>query len=62
LIWESFRRSDLIRFGLFTSQSYLWPWKGGVASGTGVDAHFNLFPLSATDVNANPNLKQNPGY
>jgi hypothetical protein len=62
LIWEGFRRSDLIRFGLFTSQSYLWPWKGGVASGTGVDAHFNLFPLSATDVNANPNLKQNPGY
>lgn len=62
LTWECFRRTDLIRFGLFTSQSYLWPWKGGVSSGTGVDSHYNLFPLSATDVNANPNLKQNPGY
>jgi starch-binding outer membrane protein, SusD/RagB family len=62
LIWEGFRRTDLIRFGLFTSQSYLWPWKGGVASGTGVDSHLNLFPLSATDVNANTNLIQNPGY
>jgi hypothetical protein len=62
LIWEGLRRPDLIRFGLFTSQNYVWPWKGGVASGTGVDAHFNLFPLSSTDVNANPNLTQNPGY
>ena len=62
LSWECQRRTDLIRFGLFTSQSYLWPWKGGISSGTGVDAHFNLFPLPATDLNANGNLKQNPGY
>lgn len=62
MIWECVRRSDLIRYGLFTSQNYVWPWKGGVASGTGVDGHYNLFPLSSTDVNANPNLKQNPGY
>ncbi|HVS96415.1 MAG TPA: RagB/SusD family nutrient uptake outer membrane protein [Puia sp.] len=60
--WECLRRSDLIRFGDFTSQSYLWPWKGGVSSGTGADSHFNIFPLPATDVNANPNLTQNPGY
>lgn len=62
LTWECFRRTDLIRYGLFTSQNYLWPWKGGVASGTGVDAHFNLFPLPASDLNVNPNLVQNPGY
>jgi hypothetical protein len=62
LSWECQRRTDLIRFGKFTAQSYLWPWKGGIASGTGVDAHFNLFPLPATDVNTNLNLKQNPGY
>jgi starch-binding outer membrane protein, SusD/RagB family len=62
LVWECVRRTDLIRFGDFTSQSYLWPWKGGVASGTGVDSHYNIFPLSSTDVNANPNLTQNPGY
>lgn len=60
--WECQRRSDLIRFGVFTSGSYLWPWKGGVSSGTGVDSHFNLFPLPATDLNTNPNLQQNPGY
>lgn len=62
LYWECFRRSDLIRYGLFTSGTYLWPWKGGVASGTNVDAHFNIFPIPSTDRIANPNLVQNPGY
>ena len=62
LYWECFRRTDLIRFGLFTSQSYLWPWKGGVSSGTGVSAVFNIFPLPSTDLSANPNLIQNNGY
>jgi len=62
LSWECFRRTDLIRYGLFTSSSYLWPWKGGVSSGTGVDTHYNLFPLPASDLNVNPNLVQNPGY
>jgi len=62
LYWEAQRRTDLIRFGLFTSASYLWPFKGGVEAGTGVDEKYNLFPISATDMVANPNLKQNPGY
>jgi hypothetical protein len=62
LYWECFRRTDLIRYGLFTSQDYLWPWKGGVSSGTGTDAHFNVFPLPSVDLNANPNLIQNKGY
>jgi hypothetical protein len=62
LYWECFRRTDLIRYGLFTSQSYLWPWKGGVSSGTGTDDHFNVFPLPSVDLNANPNLIQNKGY
>jgi starch-binding outer membrane protein, SusD/RagB family len=62
LYWECFRRSDLIRYGLFTSQSYLWPWKGGVSSGTGVSSNFNLFPIPSTDLEANPNLIQNKGY
>ncbi|MFA6484230.1 MAG: RagB/SusD family nutrient uptake outer membrane protein, partial [Bacteroidales bacterium] len=30
LYWECTRRTDLIRFGKFTSESYLWPWKGNV--------------------------------
>jgi len=62
LYWEGFRRTDLIRFGYFTSGSYLWPWKGGSSSGNGVDAHFNLFPIPTQDLQVNSNLKQNPGY
>lgn len=62
LYWEGFRRTDLIRFGQFTSGSNLWPWKGGVASGTGVDAHYNIYPIPVTDLQTNTNLKQNTGY
>lgn len=60
--WEGKRRTDLIRFGKFTSGSYLWPWKGGVANGTGVASFRNLYPVPAPEINSNPNLKQNPGY
>jgi hypothetical protein len=62
LFWEGFRRTDLIRYGLFTGSTYLWPFKGGVAAGTGVASYRNLFPIPSTDLAANPNLKQNPGY
>jgi hypothetical protein len=62
LYWEGFRRTDLIRYGLYTSGSYLWQWKGGVFGGTGVDTHFNLFPIPSADLLVNSNLKQNPGY
>jgi starch-binding outer membrane protein, SusD/RagB family len=62
LYWECFRRTDLIRYGMFTGSTYLWPWKGGVQGGTGVDAHLNLLPLPATELNSNPGLVQNPGY
>jgi len=62
LYWECFRRTDLIRYGVFTSGSFLWPWKGGVSSGTGVADNFNVFPLPSVDLNANPNLIQNKGY
>jgi hypothetical protein len=62
LYWECFRRTDLIRYNEFTGSSYLWPWKGGVQNGTGVDTHLNLLPLPAPEVNSNPSLIQNPGY
>jgi hypothetical protein len=62
LFWEGFRRTDLIRFGEFTTNLYLWAWKGGIANGTAVDSHFNLYPIPATDLGSNPNLVQNPGY
>jgi starch-binding outer membrane protein, SusD/RagB family len=62
LYWEGYRRTDLVRFGLFTSGSYLWAWKGNVLNGTGIDTHYNIFPLSGTDLSVNPNLVQNAGY
>jgi hypothetical protein len=62
LYWEGHRRTDLIRYGLLTSGTYLWPWKGGVASGTSVDPKYNLFSIPASNIVANPNLHQNQGY
>jgi hypothetical protein len=47
------RRTDLIRFGMFMKAWYLKP-----AS----DATHLVFPIPATALAANPNLKQNPGY
>jgi hypothetical protein len=62
LYWEGSRRTDLIRYGRFTDGSYVWPWKGGVAGGTSTPSYRNLLPIPSTDLNANPNLTQNPGY
>ena len=62
LYWEGHRRTDLIRYGLLTTGTYLWPWKGGVASGTAVDTKFNIFPVPAANRTSNPNLTQNTGY
>jgi hypothetical protein len=62
LYWEGFRRSDLIRYGRFTGSNYLWPWKGGVLAGRGVENYRNLYPIPSADIIANPNLIQNTGY
>lgn len=62
LSWEMTRRTDLIRYGLFTNSTYLWPWKGNVKNGQAVAEYRNLFPIPISDLSANPNLKQNPGY
>lgn len=61
LFWEAKRRTDLVRFGDFTT-SGIWQWKGGIAAGKLTDATRNLYPLPATELVANPNLKQNAGY
>ncbi|MBR3589445.1 MAG: RagB/SusD family nutrient uptake outer membrane protein [Alistipes sp.] len=62
LLWEGHRRTDLIRFGKFTTADYLWEYKGSVKEGAAVADYRNLFPLPPADVNANSNLKQNAGY
>lgn len=59
---EGRRRSDLVRFGCFTTSKYLWDWKGGTANGTTVDSHYNVYPIPADDIMNNGNLNQNPGY
>jgi len=62
LYWEGHRRTDLIRFGQFSSGTYLWPWKGKVANGIATDSHLDLFPIPSNDLGANPTLEQNTGY
>lgn len=62
LYWEGYRRTDLIRYDLFTGGTYLWPWKGGAVDGRGVAPTRNIFPIPASDLSANPNLRQNEGY
>jgi len=53
LYWESVRRTDLIRFNLFSKP---WQFK------TSTDAKNLLFPIPNQALAANPNLKQNTGY
>jgi hypothetical protein len=62
LLWEAHRRTDLVRYGLFTGGTYLWAWKGGAVSGTATDVFRDLYPLPASELVSNPNLTQNPGY
>ena len=61
--FEGRRRIDLVRFGKFGgSTDYKWQWKGGLKEGTNFSSNLNIFPIPDTDLAANPNLKQNPGY
>ena len=53
LYWESQRRTDLIRFGMF-----LKPWAYKPTD----DPKYFLFPIPSQALAANPNLKQNGGY
>lgn len=62
--FEGRRRMDLIRFGQYggINTGYTWDWKGGAVAGKDFSADFNVFPIPVSEINANPNLKQNPGY
>lgn len=61
--FEGRRRTDLIRFGMYGGNTdYQWQWKHGVKDGENFPADYNLFLLPAADLNANSNLRQNPGY
>ncbi|HEY4788153.1 MAG TPA: RagB/SusD family nutrient uptake outer membrane protein [Bacteroidales bacterium] len=61
--YEAQRRTDLVRFGQFIDGSYMWTWKGNSFSGLNLqESNMNVFPLPASELQANPNIKQNPGY
>ena len=59
LYWEGHRRSDLIRFGKYTGNSYNWEWKSGSYNGAAIADHRNLY---AIPVQFEATLGQNPGY
>ena len=59
---EGRRRSDLVRFGLFTGSKYLWSFKGGVENGAGIPTYYDIYPIPADEIKNNPNMTQNPKY
>ncbi len=54
MFFETTRRQDMIRFGTYNSAFRFHP--------ADASNHVNLFPIPETVLNANKNLKQNPGY
>ena len=63
LYWEAHRRTDLIRYGVYFSDYYLWPYKGGDSyAGSSFPGYKCLFPLPPTELATNKALVQNPGY
>ena len=62
LHWEGHRRQDLIRFGLFTGNQYVWEYKGDSPDGASIEATRTLYPIPSSSIATNPNLIQNPGY
>jgi hypothetical protein len=53
LYYESVRRTDLLRFGMYTQ---LWQYKPAD------DPHYEIFPIPDQALAVDPNLKQNTGY
>ena len=62
LYLELWRRQDLVRYDYYTTDKYIWQWKGGVHDGKAVESYKNLFPIPNSDMMVNPNLEQNDGY
>jgi len=60
MFYEVIRRQDLIRFqGDKGATKFNDPWTFKPKS---TDAHVNVFPIPRDQLEANPNLVQNPGY
>ena len=63
LYWENCRRTDLIRFGKFTT-GYNWNWKNNSPYGGDIADFMKLFPIPSQVRSAYPagTYPQNPGY
>lgn len=63
LMWEAHRRTDLIRYGLFHTDAYRWPYKGGDSyAGQSFPEYKCIFPIPPSELATNDKLVQNPGY
>ncbi|MBS1529721.1 MAG: RagB/SusD family nutrient uptake outer membrane protein [Bacteroidetes bacterium] len=61
LMWEGWRRQDLIRFEVADGVTYFTGARTPAKTADG-DTHTFVFPIPAPEILANPNLHQNPGY
>ena len=60
LYQENVRRSDLIRWNLWTT-GYTWEWKGGAQNGTNLPEYTKLYPIPTRVMSAS-NFEQTTGY
>jgi hypothetical protein len=59
---EAWRRQDLIRFGTYNNATLFHSVDPADNLGPNGLNHLNIFPIPDAQINANKNLKQNPGY
>lgn len=57
LMWEGWRRNDLIRYGIYTNAYDLRPQLTGEDNG-----YTTVFPIPSNALDLNTQLSQNPGY
>lgn len=59
---EAWKRQDMIRFGTYNNKTDFHDADAADNLGPNGINHLNIFPIPATQIDANKNLKQNPGY
>lgn len=59
LYFEGWRRSDLIRFGKYAGNNYVWSYKGGVYEGASVPEYRKVFAIPYQYIST---VGQNEGY
>lgn len=57
LMWEGWRRNDLIRYGIYSNAYDLRPQLSGESNG-----YTTVFPIPSNALDLNTQLSQNPGY